>query len=490
MSSKVGVIGSGFAGLSAAAYLAKNGCDVSVFEKNENIGGRARNFESNGFIFDMGPSWYWMPDVFERFFNNFGYQSSDFYELKKLDPNFKIIFSDQEMSIPANWDELVVLFENTEKGAGDQLVKFMKEAKFKYDTSMSSLIYQPANSILEFIKPKLMLDSLKLQLFSNFRKHVRGYFKDPKLISIMEFPILFLGAMPKDTPALYSLMNYSGLKQGTFYPMGGFAKVQEAIAKVAKEHGVDFRTSDAVKEIEVTNNKVNAIHSVSGKFNLDAVIGAADYEHIESKLLPGQYRNYSEVYWDKKTFAPSCLLFYIGVDQKVPNLDHHNLFFDEDYEVHGKEIYEDKQWPTQPLFYVCAPSKTDQFVAPEGKENLFILMPIAPGVEDTKDLRAEYYSLLMSRLSKYIKFNIEDHVITKRSYCINDFEYDYNAYKGNAYGLANTLMQTAHLKPKIRNKKISNLFYAGQLTVPGPGVPPSIISGEIAANQLVKSFKK
>lgn len=486
----IAVVGSGFAGLSAASVLASEGHSVKVFEKNNQIGGRARQFEANGFKFDMGPSWYWMPDVLERYFNRFGYQTSDFFELIKLDPGFQMIFEDGEtLSIPANWTEMEAMFESIEPGSASKLNKFMQEAEFKYKVGVEDLVYQPGVSITELIRPDLIKSLFKLQVFSSFHSHVRSYFKNPKLIALMEFPILFLGAMPKDTPALYSLMNYSGLKVGTFYPKGGFTKVIEAMTEIAKKNEVSFSLGNPVEKLMVAGDQVMGLETQKGKAYFDAVIGAGDYHHFEQKLLPKNKRNYTEKYWDKKTFAPSCLLFYIGVDEKVNRLQHHNLFFDEDLDQHAEEIYETKVWPQKPLFYVCCPSKTDNTVAPEGKENVFVLMPIAPGIEDTEEIREKYFNQLMTRLEKYTGQDIRASISYKRSYCIEDFEQDYNAYKGNAYGLANTLMQTANLKPKIKSKKLYNLFFAGQLTVPGPGVPPSIISGQVAAEQLLKTIK-
>lgn len=483
----ISVIGSGFAGLSAAAVLAAKGNEVTVYEKNENVGGRARTFNTLGFQFDMGPSWYWMPDVYEKYYNLFGHTASDFYELKQLDPGFQVIFGvDDCITVPAGFHELCGLFETIEAGSATQLKKFMQQAEYKYKAGMNDLVYLPGHSIIEFMSFGILKDALKLQLFSSFSAHVRKYFKNPRLISILEFPVLFLGAMPKDTPALYSLMNYAGLKQGTFYPMGGFGKVVEAFKKIADASGVAFKTGEAVERLEVNEGKVTHIHSQGRATKADAVIASADYQHVESKLLPDTYRSYDESYWQKKTFAPSCLIFYVGVKRKINKLAHHNLFFDEDLTQHSIEIYKDKKWPTKPLFYVCCPSKTDPSVAPEGSENLFLLMPIAVGLHDTDATREIYFKVMMERLYKYTGDRFEADIVYKKSYAVTDFINDYNAYKGNAYGLANTLFQTAIFKPKLRSKKINNLFFAGQLTVPGPGVPPSIISGQVAAGELLK----
>jgi phytoene desaturase len=490
--SKIAIIGSGFSGLSAAAYLSKAGHEVHVFEKNNSIGGRARQFKSeNGYSFDMGPSWYWMPGVFEKFFADFGYSPLDFYNLKLLNPSFDVLFGENDkISIPENYVELKRLFESIEKGSSLKLDQFMEEAEFKYKTGIENLVYKPGLSYWEFADMDLIKGMFKLQVFTSFSKHVRKFFTHPKLIALMEFPVLFLGAMPQDTPALYSLMNYAGLKLGTWYPMGGFVKIIEGMQQVAEQLGATFHTNSNVEQIQVEQGEAKGI-ILNGSLHLfDGVIASADYHHVEEKLLSPEYRNYNESYWDKKTFAPSCLIYYIGVSKRIKNLEHHTLFFDEDLHPHALEIYKNPSWPQKPLFYVCCPSKTDTEVAPQGHENLFLLMPIAPGLNDSEPEREKYFDVMMNRLELHTKESILPFIDYKKSYCVNDFIQDYNSYKGNAYGLANTLMQTANLKPKIKNNKINNLFYTGQLTVPGPGVPPSIISGEIAAELLHKQLIK
>ncbi|MCF2505084.1 phytoene desaturase family protein [Dyadobacter sp. CY107] len=485
-SHEVAVIGAGFAGLAAASVLAESGNKVTVFEKNTGIGGRARTFSQDGFLFDMGPSWYWMPDVYDSFFALFGKTTSDFYELKKLDPGFAVIFENEVMDIPADYDAVCALFESIETGSGAKLRKFIAEGEFKYMVGMNDMVYKPGHSVTEFFSFKLFKDALKLQLFTSFSKHVRQYFKDPRLLALIEFPVLFLGAMPKDTPALYSLMNFAGLKQGTFYPMGGFGKVAESFKKIAEDAGVSVLTAQNIEKFDITSGSISHLHTKNSSIKTDAVIGSADYHHIEQHLLDENYRTYDEDYWENRTFAPSCLLFYLGVNKKIDKLRHHNLFFDENFDQHAVEIYKDKKWPKSPLFYVCCPSKTDPSVAPEGSENLFVLMPIAIGLDDPDVIRETYFNVLMERLEKFAGENIRSHVVFKKSYSVSDFTSDYNAFKGNAYGLANTLMQTAIFKPKLKSSKVKNLFYAGQLTVPGPGVPPSIISGRIAATELQK----
>jgi len=488
---KISIIGSGFSGLAAACFAAKEGHQVTLLEKNETIGGRARTFKSDGFTFDMGPSWYWMPDVFENFFAQFGKSAADYYQLKQLDPGFQIIFGKNDtIEIPASMEELEAVFEGIEAGSAAKLRQFLKEAEYKYNVGMKDMVYKPAFSWLEYANLDVVKGMLKSNIFSSVSSYVRSYFKDERLVALMEFPVLFLGAMANKIPALYTMMNYSALVQGTFYPVGGMCRIAEGMKELAVSLGVEFRTGVDVTKIEVTDGLVSGLKTSTGDIALDGLIAAADYNHVEQKLLDEKYRNYSSDYWEDKTFAPSCLIYYVGVSKKIKKLLHHNLFFDADFEKHANDIYSTPQWPDRPLFYVCCPSKTDDTIAPEGMENLFILVPVATGLKDDEATRESYFDGIIKRMENYCGEEFAAEVIYKRTYCIKNFVEDYNAFKGNAYGLANTLMQTAVLKPSLRNKQLKNMFYAGQLTVPGPGVPPALISGQVASEQLNKYLQK
>lgn len=489
MSKKVIIIGSGFAGLSAASFMAKAGWQVTVLEKHNQPGGRARKLEAEGFTFDMGPSWYWMPDVFERYFEQFGKKVSDYYSLYRLDPSYRIYWEDAPMDIPADYDALKQLFNSIEPGSGEELDKFLKEAAYKYEVGIHKLVHKPGQSISEFLDWDLITGIFKLDVFNSIKAHVAKHFNNPKLKQLLEFPVLFLGALPENTPALYSLMNYADIKGGTWFPKGGMYSIVDAMYKLAIELGVQFQFNENVEEIVIQNGYAKKVKTANHLFEADVVIGGADYHHIETKLLPTAYRSYSDAYWEKRVMAPSCLLYYVGLNKKLNDVPHHSLFFDTSFEVHGKEIYTTKQWPVNPLFYVSATSVTDDSVAPEGCENLFFLIPAATGLEgDTEELRDKYFNMIVQRMEAKIGQSILPHIIYKKSFAHSDFINDYNAFKGNAYGLANTLLQTSILKPACKSKKVENLFYTGQLTVPGPGVPPSLISGEVVAKEVVKHF--
>lgn len=485
MKKTIHIIGSGFSSLAASCYLKKAGYKVIVLEKNAAIGGRARQLLRDGFTFDIGPTWYWMPDVFERFFADFGKKPSDFYELKRLDPAYQVYFGNQDaLTVSGKLEEIYKMFEKEEPGSSKYLKQFLSAAKKNYKIAVSNLVYKPGISPLELIT-KDTLTRLH-HVFGNIRKQVRRHIKSPKLIKILEFPVLFLGAKPQDTPALYNFMNWADFGLGTWHPVGGMYEVIRGMVDLAHQLGVEFRTQANVEEITV-NSVGEAIGLiVNGEFvTSDVILSGADYHHTET-LLPKIHRQYSEQYWNSKTFAPSSLLFFVGFNKKLEEVCHHTLFFDTDFDVHAYDIYDRPNWPKEPLFYASFPSVTDATFAPKGKEAATFLIPLAPGIEDTPEIREKYFNIIMNRLEELTGQSVQESILFKESFCVNDFIEQYNSYKGNAYGLANTLLQTAFLRPKIKSKKVKNLFFTGQLTVPGPGVPPSLISGKIASEIILK----
>jgi phytoene desaturase len=487
MTKTIAIIGSGFSALAASCYLAKQGNRVTIYEKNKTIGGRARQFKEEGFTFDMGPSWYWMPDVFERFFQDFNKKSSDYYELIKLNPAYRVYFGvDDFISIYDNLEAIKTTFETIEKGSGKKLQTFINKAKSNYDIAIKELVYRPGVSPLELIT---LETTLKLnQFFSNVSSDIRKNFTNERLIQILEFPVLFLGAKPSKTPSFYNFMNYADFGLGTWHPKTGMFDVVRGIEKLAVELGVTIRTNVPIDKIIVEDKTASGI-VIGGQFiPADIVLSGADYHHTET-LLEEKYRAYSEKYWESRIFAPSSLLFFIGFNKKIENISHHALFFDVDFNQHASDIYDIPKWPEAPLFYANFPSKTDQTAAPEGMESGFFLIPLAPGITDSEALREEYFEKIITRFETLTQQSIKNNIIFKKSFCKNDFVADYNAYKGNAYGMANTLLQTAFLRPKLKSKKVKNLYFTGQLTVPGPGVPPALISGKLAAELIQKSLR-
>jgi len=485
MKKNIKIIGSGFSALSAACYLAKAGNKVTIYEKNSTIGGRCRQLVKDGFTFDIGPSWYWMPDVFDRFFNDFGKKTSDYYQIKKLSPAYLVYFGIKDfVSIADNLDEIIKTFESIEEGSGLKLKKFMDRARSNYEIAIKNLVYRPGESLLELVTPQT---AMKVgEFLSNISRDVRKEFTNPKLIQILEFPVLFLGAKPSDTPSFYNFMNYADFGLGTWQPENGMYDIVLGMEKLAKELGVVIKTDQNVTNIIVTNGEAKGIIVNGINLEADLVLSGADYHHTET-LLSSEYRQYSENYWEKRTFAPSSLLFYVGFDKKLKNVAHHNLFFDTDFDQHAVEIYDKPQWPKEPLFYANFTSISSDKTAPKGCENGFFLIPIAPGIEDTEKLRETYFKKIITRFEALTDQSVQKNIIFKESFCVNDFVKEYNSYKGNAYGMANTLLQTAALRPKLKSKKVKNLFFTGQLTVPGPGVPPSLISGKLVAD-LIKKY--
>ena len=484
MKKNIKIIGSGFSALSASCYLAKSGHKVTVFEKNNTIGGRARQFKQDGFTFDMGPSWYWMPDVFERFFADFEKKTTDYYQLIKLNPAYRVYYGINDfVTIADNLEEIIKEFEKIEIGSGLLLNQFISEAKSNYDIAIKELVYRPGVSPLELIT----VETAKKvgQFFSNISKDVRKKFKNQRLVQILEFPVLFLGAKPSDTPSFYNFMNYADFGMGTWHPKTGMFDVVKAMESLALELGVEFKTNSNIEKINVVNNQIKSLVVNGQEVIADVILSGADYHHTES-LLDQKYRVYSEDYWDSRVFAPSSLLFYVGFNKKIENISHHALFFDVDFNQHAKDIYDQPKWPNEPLFYANFPSKTDETAAPKGMESGFFLVPLAPGINDSEELREKYFNIIIDRFEVLTQQTVKNNIIFKKSFCKNDFVTDYNSYKGNAYGMANTLFQTAFLRPKLKSKKVKNLYFTGQLTVPGPGVPPALISGKLVADLIEK----
>ena len=480
--------------MSAASFLARQGWQVTVVEKHHQPGGRARRLQAAGFTFDMGPSWYWMPDVFERYFEQFGRRVEDYYTLHRLNPSYRVYWPGDYWDIPADYEALKALLNRVEPGAGAALDKVMAEAAYKYQVGIHKLVFKPGQSWREFLDKDLLRGLLKLDVFTSIRRHFARHFKHAGIRELMEFPSLFLGALPQDTPALYSLMNYADIKGGTWFPEGGMYSIVQGMHRLAVELGVQFLFEAEARQIVLNGAKATGLTVTSAQGNTqtltaDVIVSGADYHFTETQLLPASHRSYRQRYWDNRVMAPSCLLYYVGLNKKIEGLQHHSLFFDVPFGPHAQDIYSTPRWPDEPLFYVSATSVTDASQAPPGCENLFFLVPVATGLPgDDEALRMRYFNQIVQRFEQRLQTPIKDHIVFFKSYAGSNFIEDYGALRGNAYGLANTLMQTAILKPSCKSKKVSNLYYTGQLTVPGPGVPPSLISGEVVAGLIQQNL--
>jgi len=485
---RVTVIGAGIAGMTAAIELASKGISVDVYEKNDSPGGRGRLFRQDGFNFDMGPSWYWMPEVFENFFNKHGEKLDHYFKLIRLDPSYRIFFANDIIDSPADVKGVYEIFEKIEPGSSQFLRAFLAQSKIKYEAGMNDFVRRPALSIFEFAEWRLMKNLFKLDLFKSIERLIDHNIRDERLRAWLKFPVLFLGAKPSQTPALYSLMNYADFELGTWYPEGGMWKLFDAFYQLALKRGVRFHFNEEVLSINVNDSLATSLKTKNGNNEFDYLIGAADYHHIDTVLLPEGFQQYSDIYWSKRKLAPSALIFYLGIKGRLKDLLHHNLFFDEEFEQHAVDIYDKKVWPAKPLFYVSVTSRSDDSVAPEGHENVFILIPLATGIADDDTQREELLNMVLKRIENKTGCRLAEDIVFRRDYCLRDFVNDYHSFQGNAYGLSNTLDQTAILKPSVKHNKIRNLYFAGQLTHPGPGLPPSLISGETAANLVLKKI--
>ena len=479
MEKKIAVIGAGFGGLTSACLLAKKGYDVTLIEKNETLGGRARLLKKKGFKFDMGPSWYLMPDTINDIFKILGTTANKELKLKRLDPHYKMFFEDENVCIYKDMEKNYQLFERLEPGITSKIKKYLQDAKYKYDVSLEYFIEKPYLKITDLINYQALKKSKKLDVFKSFQTYLDKEFKSDKIKKILGYTMVFLGGSPKNTPALYSLMSHGDFELGVYYPYGGMNALAKALEKQAKKLNVKIKKNTEIKKILVENKQATYIKTSNQKLKFDKVVVNADYAYAETNLLEKKHQTYTSKYWSKKTIAPSAFIIYLGVNKKLNNLEHHNLVIANDWMKHFNEIFEKPTWPKKPSYYVCCPSKTEKETAPKGCENLFILMPVAAGIKDDEKTRQKYAEILIADLENKIGQKFQENIIVKEIYSHKNFKEDYNAYKGTALGLAQTLFQTALFRPKHKSKKIKNLYYVGQYTNPGIGVPITMLSAKM-----------
>lgn len=489
MVKKVVIIGAGVGGLATACILGQAGYDVEVYEKNSQPGGRAGSFEAQGFRFDTGPSWYLMPDVFEHFFNLLGEDANQLLKLKRLNPSYRVFFKDKlfgAMDIVGNIDQDGETMESIEPGAKNKLRAYLEKGSYQYKLAMNEFLYKNYDSVLDFFSFQMLAQGLRMNVFSSMQSYVAKYFSSAEVQKIMQYPLVFLGASPKNAPALYSLMSHVDFNQGVFYPDGGMFKITEAMVKLAKARKVKIFLDSPVKSIVVKNSNVKGVILENGqKIESDVVISNADIAYTEKSLLSPANRSYSDKYWRKRVIAPSALLMYLGVKKQYSNLKHHNLVFSKDWDENFKSLFESYVWPKDPSFYVCNPNKTDPTVAPKDHENLFVLVPLPPTTKYTDEELEQYSDWILSTMERAMHLDgLKDNIVYKKLFCAKDFESQFNSYQGTALGLAHTLRQTAVFRPSNKSKKVSGLYYVGANTVPGIGLPMCLISAELVYKRL------
>jgi phytoene desaturase len=482
---RIAVIGSGFGGLSAAAYLAAAGADVTVLEKNEQLGGRASVLDRAGFRFDMGPSWYLMPDVFERFFSHFDRAPSDYYGLELLDPHYRIFWKDGDrLDVTADIETTKAAFGSYETGAGEALERYLEQAEETYEVGMEHFVYEDRPRFRDYMDWEVAKNARGLGLLGSMRDHVGDYFDHEKLRQVVQYSLVFLGGSPTNTPAIYNLMSHVDFNLGVHYPDGGMAAVVEAVAELGRELGVEFRTGSEVHGISGSRGAFE-LGSSAGRIEADLVVSNADYAHTEQALLELDNRQQDERYWDKRTYAPSAYLLYLGIAGELDELAHHSLVLPTDWDPHFEAIFDTPAWPDDPAYYLCAPSETDDSVAPEGCSALFALVPIAPGLPDGEAVREQYRAQLLDDIAANTGVELRDRILVEETFSVSDFASRYNARDGTALGLAHTLRQTGPLRPGHRSSALDGLYYTGAYTTPGIGVPMCLISGQHTAEAIL-----
>ncbi len=482
---RIVVIGGGFGGLSTACYLADAGADVTVLEKNEQLGGRASRLERDGFRFDMGPSWYLMPDVFERFFGAFGRHPSEYYDLTQLDPHYRIFFKDgDQIDVTGDLPEMRALFEEYETGGGEALERYLEKAEEAYEVGMEHFVYTDRPRFRDYLDWDVAKNARGLGLLGSMQEHVAEYFANEKLQQIMQYSLVFLGGSPSNTPAIYKLMSHVDFNLGVHYPAGGMGEVVDAVVRLGRELGVTYETAQEVTEIRGSMGEFQ-VETTSTAFGADVVVSDADYAHTEQALLRPEQRQYNEEYWDARTYAPSAYLLYLGVEGCVADLAHHTLVLPTDWDPHFARIFDDPGWPDDPAYYLCVPSKTDETVAPDGHSNLFVLVPIAPGLDDTPHMREAFREQILDDIAANTGVALRDRIVVEEEFTVSDFVTRYNATQGTALGLAHTLRQTGPLRPGHRSEAVDGLYFTGSYTRPGIGVPMCLISGEHTAEAVL-----
>lgn len=488
---RIAIIWSGFWWLSAAIHCAHWWHEVDVYEKNEQVGGRASVLKKNWFRRDMWPSWYLMPDLFEEFFQWFWLERKDFINLTPIDPSYRIYFKDsgKHIDVYKNVERNREAFEEIEPGSTDKLIDYLKISKHQYEVAMKEFVIKNYDSIRDFFTRRMMTEWRKMNVLSNLHNHVKKYFKTDEMQKIMEYPLVFLWTAPSSAPALYNIMTHVDFNGWVWYPDGWIYAIIDALSKIAISKWVNFYLNSPVKEIVVDAWIASWIIVNWELKKYDAIISNADYHFTETKLLDTKRQTFGQSYRDKKIMAPSGFILYLWVKGEVTWLDHHTLIFCKDWAKNFDDIFKDKVAPADPSLYVCCPSKSDKSVAPEGYENLFVLVPFPPGIELRDKEQKAYRDKVLSIIEDEIGDKFTDRIVEEEFFCVKEFKERYNAFQWSALGLAHTLKQTAIFRPNTISKKVKNLFYAWGYTNPWIWMPMCLISWKLAYERVEKLFK-
>lgn len=490
---KVVVIGGGFAGLSAAAFLAKQGCDVVLLEKNKTLGGRARVLHKKGFRFDMGPSWYMMPEVFERFFKHFGKTVADYYQLEQLHPRYQVFFDDKtSLVMSEKLEDNANVFETQEAGAKEKLKEFIEKLRVPYQTSIGKFIYLDIWSVRSWLNfhnvRELFPLIFSLRLWESWHDFVGRFFKNEKLQKIMSFPAVFLGGSPFNTPSIYAVLAWADFQGGAWYPKGGMGAVVEAVIQTAREQGVRILPESDVDRIDLIDGKVVGVTANKQFYQADVVVGACDLANLETKLLPQQYQTWDASYWKKATLSISSMLVYIGLNTRLSKVAHHNMYFSKNWKQNFSEIFEHNTLSADPSFYISVRSMSDRSIVPKNSEEIVLLVPMGSGTVVTKEQLETYADEAIAKTEELLGEPIKKHIVVKEVYGPEQFAQDYHAFQGTALGLAHTFSQSLWLRPNVKSAKVNGLYYAGQYTNPGVGVPTALVSGELVASIIQDEY--
>ncbi|AWB28650.1 phytoene desaturase [Halococcoides cellulosivorans] len=480
----VTIVGAGIGGLSTAAYCADAGADVTVLERHDQVGGVARTIEADGFQFDAGPSWYLMPEVFERFFGQFDRSPDDYYELEELDPQYRVFWTDGDrVTVPPDRDAVREIFESYEDGAGAAFDRYIERAGEAYHLGMDRFVYVDRSRLRDFLDLDVLRSARALGLVRSMDGHVARYFDVPKLQQLLQYTLVFLGGAPHNTPALYSMLAYADFEGHVHYPDGGMIAVVDGIATLARERGATIETGTPVTSIEPTDDGLR-VETAERTHETDRVVANAPRPHVERDLLAPRYRDKDPEFWDSRTYGPSAYMLYLGVEGSVDPLAHHTLVLPTDWDPHFEAIFDDPGWPDDPAFYLSVPSQTDPNVAPDGHHALVALVPIAPDLADGRDVRDRMRETILDRIESEAGVDLRDRIVLEREVCVSEFADQYSLPQGTALGLAHTLRQSGPLRPGHRSAACPGLYYAGSFVRPGIGVPMTVISGEHAARAV------